>query len=526
LTTAVSEKSSRSDTIVLYAVVAIGIAIRINQYVRRPALWLDEAMLSLSIVKRSWRALIFSPLEFSQSAPPFYLQFAHFCTVVFGRNELALRLPAILFSIASMVLFAIIARRVFQNGSAAVAAGFFALSPMLVRYSAEAKPYAADIFVATLMLAIAIKLRDSRFAMRWILAAIVAIGVSVFVADVGVIVVGGVGIGLAFLAWRERDEAGLRLVKILAPITIFVGLFAVWGAKRRMGGGLGNMLHSAWSRSFWPILPPHSLADVVWPAYITSKMYEQIVGVRAVMGLTVALAVWGVVCLWRRGNRDLAVLIFWPFLMGLLASVLRLYPFSAARVGAYLTPALVIALTAGIDYLAMRRPALRNAVRPVLFVLFLAPEPFVLQGTPPLWLIEDIPSVLQHVQANRQSGDRIYAYWAAVPATYYYAPQYGLTEKDIHKGEIWEPDIAHYAGEIDPLIGSSRAWLIFSHDRNPDQRDAILAHADSLGRRIEQFPAKPARPDAVVYLYDFSGSPGRDTSRTSAQTPVAGGYRP
>ncbi|MEO8576179.1 MAG: hypothetical protein ABI556_05750, partial [Gemmatimonadales bacterium] len=90
------EPSQRS-TQLLYLVLLLGAAIRVVQYFRRPALWLDEAMLSISIVKRPLRALIFSPLEFNQSAPPLYLQIAKISTMIFGPTELALRLPSFLF---------------------------------------------------------------------------------------------------------------------------------------------------------------------------------------------------------------------------------------------------------------------------------------------------------------------------------------------------------------------------------------------------------------------------------------------
>ncbi len=505
MTVPLDEKPNRISRILLWVVVAIGIVIRISQIVRRPALWLDEAMLSLSIVNRSWRALIFSPLEFSQSAPPLYLQIAKISTLIFGPNELGLRFPSFVFSVASMILFAVLARRIFRNEAAVVATAFFALSPMLVVYSAEAKPYAGDALVTISLILLAIRLRDSRYEMKWLLVMAGAIAVSVFLADIGVLVVAGVGLGLTFLAWRERDMRAARIAKIIAPACLLLGAFAVWGIRRRIGGHTTVMLHSAWSGSFWPLLRLHSLRDLFWPLRVTTGMFPVIVGVRPLQGLTLLLAIIGAVTLWRGGKRDMAALVFGTYVVALGASAARVYPYSPNRVALYLAPILIIAITAGVEALAGLTPRLKTVVRVALFLVLLMPQMFVLQLSPPPWLKEDLPPVLAHIRQNRQPGDKIFTYWAALPATLFYGHRYGIRQSDLSMGQIHGKDSLAYAHDLAPLIGQRRVWVIFSHDENEWQRDRILAAMDSVGRKLEVFPAQPDRPDAVVFLYDLSG---------------------
>jgi 4-amino-4-deoxy-L-arabinose transferase-like glycosyltransferase len=485
----------------------LGIAIRVNQYLHRQALWLDEAMLSLSIVNRSWRELIVSPLEFGQTSSPLYLQLAHASTVVFGPNELALRLPSIVFSVSSMIVFAILARRIFTPSAAVVATAFFALSPMLVRYSGEAKPYSADVFVSVLLMLCAIRLRDSRFAMKWIITFAASVTISVFLSDVGILLVGGICAALAFLAWRERDAAAWRAAKILAPLVLLISLTVLWAINRRIGAAADDTFHGYWRDGFWPLFPPQSLSDVFWPLRVTSLMFTELGGIRSAAGLALVISIAGCIVFWHRGRRETNAIIAGLFLVALAATTLRLYPFIAARVCLYLLPGLIIAFTQGLEYLSTLGRRYTAPLLAIFFCLFLMPQSVVAASAPPPWLIQDIPGVLAYVQAHRDPADPMYVFWGAVPATFFYGPRFGIERNDIIQGKLHRKDLAAYGRDIDELFFRGRVWLIFSNDFHPEERDAILAKMDSLGHRVTEFPSQAKRTDAVTYLYEVS--PGR-----------------
>jgi len=220
------------------------------------------------------------------------------------------------------------------------------------------------------------------------------------------------------------------------------------------------------------------------------------------------IAIIGAFVLFRRGKRELAPIIFGPFIIALGAAAARVYPLNPSRVALYLIPILVIALTAGVEFFARLRPSLAPLTRTILFVLLVSPAPFLLTWSPPPSLVEDVPGVLAHLQANRKPGDRIYVYWASLPATLFYGPKYGINPNDIVMGQMHDKDLAGYQQDLESLHGGSRAWLIFSHDMHPDQRDAILARMNAMGHLVDAYPAQAYRPDASVFLYELTDSTG------------------
>src|SRR3989338_11217817 len=74
-----------------FIIILIGIIFRFYRYLYNKALWLDEAMLSLNIVERSFLELL-KPLDYRQNAPIGFLMIEKFFVNIFGNNEYSLRL--------------------------------------------------------------------------------------------------------------------------------------------------------------------------------------------------------------------------------------------------------------------------------------------------------------------------------------------------------------------------------------------------------------------------------------------------
>ena len=499
-----SKTSSRSD-IALAAIAAVGIILRVIQYLERHALWLDEAMLSVSIVKRHMRALIFSPLEFNQNAPPLYLQLAKISTLLFGPTEFALRLPSLLFSIGSMLLFIWIARRVLDKAGALIASGLFAIAPLPVIYASEAKQYAGDLFAASLLTAVAIKLYDSGFARRWIVVTgLSALGL-VWLSDTSLLVLGGVGVSLMYFAIRDRNPVALWAAKFIGPVWLVASIAVVAGMHRRLNNETGRMLHSAWSGAFMP-LPPRNVDQFTWLPHTTNRFFVDDFGVRSLGGLVVVTALIGVWRLWK-SQRRLTMLCLSPVVMGLIASALRMYPWAGGRASLYLTIPFALALGAGIVYAGNLLPSHKWLPQAALFLAFINPPEFLLKGFSPPWLNEPIEPALAYVQANRKPGDRIYVYWGAVPATMFYGPRFGISQSEYVSGGIYGKNWDQYASELAQFSGSPRVWVIFSHTRT-SEREQIMHQMDSLG--VQQtgmaFPHPGlTKPNVSVALYDLSG---------------------
>jgi len=378
---------------------------------------------------------------------------------------------------------------------------------MLLIYSAEVKQYSGDVFAAVLLTLTAFELRSSRYSKSWTVTAAIAALSIVWFSDTSTIVLGGLGLGLVLLVLLEREAAGFRAAAILAPVWCLAILANQIGARRRMVGGTAEVMHSTWKAAFMPF-PPRSKDETLWLWRALSDIYAISLGMKVLYGASLIIAATGIWFLWRRGRRDVVALMFGPVVVALVASAAQLYPFTG-RFTLFLLPAFVVALAAGVGFIARAAPKYPQVAQAVLFVVLVNPPAFVRSSTTPAWLREEIRPVLSHVAAKRQPGDKIYVYWGGAPATAFYGPRYGLKNTDWVAGGLHGDKADGYLPEFDQFRGSSRLWVIFAHSRAPGVRDGILRHLDSLGvkRMSEEYPPPESpRDDAAAFLYDLRRS--------------------
>ena len=135
----------------LVSVVALGIVLRVVRFAANRSLWGDEGALALNVLIKPLSQLL-HPLDFLQGAPSGYLIMQKGVTTLLGVDEYSLRLVALLSGIASLVLLALVARRLLEAPAAGLAVFLFAVSEPLVYYSSEVKQYSTDTVVATALL--------------------------------------------------------------------------------------------------------------------------------------------------------------------------------------------------------------------------------------------------------------------------------------------------------------------------------------------------------------------------------------
>jgi hypothetical protein len=495
------KRERRTEWQVIAIVVACiaGIALRVMHLARRGNLWLDEAMLAQSIIDRSPRGLFFSPLDFHQVAPPGFLQILKLSTFLASPIEVALRLPAMLYSIAGLILFAVIASRRLTKLEPLVAVLLLAAGPLVIAYAAEVKQYSGDMFFTLLISYVALELRDSGHSTRWLrISAAVAL-IAVWFSDTAVITLTGVGIALAVTAWLDRDRKAVRPLFLLGLVWAAAAIAALIGAERRVAGGTASVMRSYWTGrgSFMPI--PRSINDALWLPRTLADILINSLGLRILSGLTILLALWGIISLWRRGDRHLVAIFFAPVILTLIAALARLYPF-AGRLTLFLVPAFAIAVAAGIGSIGRLTGRWAPVTQIVMLLILLSPQRVLTAAHPLPWRVQEIDPVLGYIAANRRPDDKIYAYWGAYPAAMFYGRRHGFTYENVTAGTV-SKDWKAVAEDAAQLRGSSRVWIVFSHDLESGLRENVLRHLDSIGSR---YPGvADSAPGVRAYLYDL-----------------------
>src|SRR4051812_38120600 len=128
---ATNDRGNRRRNLLLLAIVLAGVICRVAQYIARPSFWHDEALVVLNVANKSFAELM-GRLEYAQAAPPLFLFAERGLMLLLGENEYAFRLVSLLCGVTSLVLFALICRRIFPGLIAPLTLAIFAFSNKLI----------------------------------------------------------------------------------------------------------------------------------------------------------------------------------------------------------------------------------------------------------------------------------------------------------------------------------------------------------------------------------------------------------
>ncbi len=372
--------------------ITLGVVLRGVALLADYPLGLDEAMVALSIMERSYGALL-QPLDHGQAAPPLFLWLARFLGRLGTGSELALRLVPFVAGLVVLVGSWWYARRVYSPEVGAFAALLVAVSRLLIDYSVDLKPYMGDAAVTVLMLTQVWRIAHSPAPTRgmwWLLGVtgLLALGFS-FTAP---LVLATAGVGVVVLASREAG----RLQKIMPPLAVaaasWLGVFAVLYFVLYEPAAHNPYMQEFWSESFLSSAGSVKLAVWIFADAVLGPLPEPLVRFRvAFLVAAIALLVW----LAGRGfgwTRLLMATLLVTILT--MVSLLGLYPIHR-RLVLCLAPVTLTVLAAGIVHglqWVMPRARARGAVTAVLAVM-LTGWLYVGPGGPPGRVLSRISGV-------------------------------------------------------------------------------------------------------------------------------------
>ena len=498
----------------------VGTALRLWQWQLGTTFFIDELAVLHNLAGRPAGQLLGAPLAEAQVAPPLFLLVEKACLVVLGRSELALRLPALLASLAALLLMWSVAQRVLDERLVPLALLTFAVGFTFVYYSNQVKQYASDVALSLLVLELALRLRDApppglRF---WVGAALAGVIVP-FYSQASVLVFAGCGAALVLLAFLDSGRPRLR-----ATVAV-VGTWAVGSgaslalAQATMQPTVRAFMHFFWREGLLPL-------NARLPADLASDMAERWangLGWPHPASLWVAGTAVGVVLLWRQ-RREAALLLLAPWLVGVAAAMLQQFPLRM-RLMDFLVPSMILFLFVGFQG-AVRWAGRRS--RPLgLSALALCAVPVVYSTTRhnlPPFCAENAKPLYASLARARRPADAVYAYYGAGQTLRWYGPQYGLRPASYRLGHCYRhlPGAErHYLAEVDAFRGR-RVWLVMIHF-DAYEGQVLSAYLDSIGRRGGRLVVPRQLPDeaigfpvAYAQLYDLSDA--KRAARFSAAT--------
>jgi 4-amino-4-deoxy-L-arabinose transferase-like glycosyltransferase len=453
------DRSTRLLRNLLWAVVFTGIGIRVLHWLLAPSIWHDESTLLANVISFSAIELPFRRLDAypaTQAAPPLYLWTLKGLIALFGRSDLAMRLPAVFFGCLVLPIFARMMRRLAGLPCALLATAMLAFSDQVVIQCNQVKPYAIDVFVAVLIIWMGLVMIASqpRSIARLLLFGCVTSALtwlsfpSVFViAVIGLLTLPAIWPG----GWKPRIA---WLLSVVLPALAFVLLYH-YCIRRQHDAYLAQW----WSDRFVPLAGPVTLAGWLWKWTYQSCVFA----CNPLGGLLLPLIVIGLL-VWRRTNKPLFLLVGGCMALSLLAATVHVYPFGGTRVNLYLIPLQLAAAAAGISILATRPSRYRIWALPLLCAPVIAAFGMQLHRFHAGWNMGDVKAPIRYLQAQRQPGEHVVLFTSTTSCSYlWYEPHPDpLTQVDYQPG--------------DPLPANS-CWLVMAY---PQAKKGLIVPSDAI----------------------------------------------
>jgi hypothetical protein len=507
---------------VVTILLAIGLVLRIGRYLHYRSLWLDEASLAVNLTSRSYSHL-FGTLDFEQGAPVGFLLLEKFAISTFGDSERVFRLFPLLAGIASLFVFWRVAVRFLDRSSAMLALAFFAVMEPFVYYSSETKQYSFDVLMTLLIVwTFDRALSSERLGP---LAAYAVVGAfAPWVSHASVFALAGTGVALILAEALARHWRRAILTAAIGAgwLVSFGVVYAVSirHLNSELTGGLSGISSGG--------------SSVLKSIYVLPS--EPGALPRTMVGLAVALAIIGILVMWRqRWPRAAALLL--TGLAALITARLGRYPLEE-RWALFLVPLELLFIALGSVWLIRStRMPIRGVAYAAVAVLLVAPAwqafrhldtlPDSQPGTPAT--LQPTKHILAQLQQQWHPGDTLYVGRKSQFAFRYYLTCHDCNSRAASQMKLWPfrltagpsqtsaaiiPErsslrlgsecacLTGFLDDFDRLRGKKRVWVLLTHTPPVDQPTLETA-LDREGRQITAI----REGSSQALLYDLSKPP-------------------
>lgn len=491
--------------------IALGIIIRLAQYISNRSLWGDEAYIALNIVNRSYLELL-QPLDYDQAAPPGFLWIEKLAVQLFGNNEYALRLFPLIAGIVSLFALYQIGKWTVSALALPIALILFASLKYPLYYATEVKQYSSDVMVGLLLCLLLIPLRDQILKKSKVfLLGFLGI-VAMWFSHTAIFVLGG--IELACLITSSTQKRKSIIINRLPAYLIWVIGFALYYFLLISKSFKNEALQTAWSPEY-----PKSIFDLLWFLDSFGRFFHKPLGFGGIAdGIAIFTFVIGGIILYRSNRIKLLILVS-PILATLTATYLHKYPFRT-RLILFLVPYFILIIAEGTAFLLSQvnlanfnQTKKRNYLGILAIIISsLLILPNLFQAGSFLFQPEtkyEIRPVIAHIKEHQQPNDVLFGDGGGTSAQLeYYAEKHGYSKSQYVVGyndflkreaisdQVWED----YKRQFSQLQNQPRVWFLFSGIQLKDKREVIVEpRLDRIGQKIDYV----GKPGAFAYLYQL-----------------------
>jgi hypothetical protein len=382
-------------------------------------------MLAVSIASRRFEELL-HPLAYGQVSTIPFLWAERLSVVLFGVNEWALRaLPFIAGSLLCLGILAV-GRRFLRTDETLVALVLTVFSHVLIRYSAEVKPYSLDALLTLAVIgATAALLRDMDNRRSWVVLGLAG-AVAVASSLPSPFVCAAVVLALSMQVLREGRARPMLHIGLLG--LFWAALFSLLYVRFYRTSGNEPYMRDFWEGAFLTPGSPHLLDRTRRALVEVSTIIDPGLTLLGLGSLALGLALLGAAILHRRGQGPHAVLLLVPGVAPVVASVLGVYPV-ATRLMLFAAPCWVMLMGVGTIGAARVLHGLVPRV-PMRWAAALLLLPVVTSGFASLLYQRDqqMRPVVQELSSQWRDGEAVYVFHRVVPAWLFYSTNWSAPD--------------------------------------------------------------------------------------------------
>lgn len=524
----------KKEKIIAGILIAIGIFLRLHQYLENRSFWLDEAYAALDITVRSFQQILYAiPFCSDLPVPPIgFSLIEKFFINLFSNNEYAFRLFPFFSGIISLPLFYAFLNRYASKANRLLALGLFVFSDSLIYYSAELKPYSSDVLIALTAYLFAYSF-DSKPLNLYRLFVFSLMGViAIFFSHPSIFVLAGVGFAQLLFSFLNNDKKRIRWLLFayyLWALNFFIQYFV------SLKGLINNssLINGAKAIGFLPDVSMWSWAGMSWFLNRLSNIFANPMGILPPI-LGAGLFLWGMKAVWKNSRRQFFYIVL-PTAFVLTAILFEKYIF-AGRLLLFCVPAFLLCISEGAVAVTahLKNKRLAKALTIFLFAALLLPS----LKTAVHYLVyprgkSEMRPVMEYFKKYQQEGDVIYYNNSAQYAFGYYLGYFhsdcslstmGKFSDELSSGVGGTPGIFlqydYYqcteggyrygvkkgerlfqinAENFKEMLNHPRTWILFSHFRE-EYKQKMLQIFRTQGEQLQGYE----REGASIYLFDFS----------------------
>jgi len=406
--------------ITLIFIFSLGFLLRIHAYLVNNSFFVDEILLAFNVIFKSYPQLL-SPLQYSQAAPFLFLFLTKLITSKLGFGELAFRLIPFLSSIASVVAFYFLTKKVFDNFRARILALFlFCINFQLLFYTQVFKPYSSDILITVLILltAFSIDMKKIKWQHSFILGVLSSIAFCFSFTALFVI------LGVIFVHLCFSKAFKNTTIFFLPNLTALIWYSAI---------NLNTITHSNYLNEYW------ANGFNILGLEIYKINYNFLFSFYNYPLFFIFLLIIGIVWLYKSDKFKTFILIS-PIIITFIAAAFKIYPFER-RLILFLLPIFLIFIVIPFDKVKFDKNFLNILVIIVSLVFFINyainySTSFIVQRVS--YLRQDVKPLLKILINEKKKDDILYIYYGSNPSYMYYSILMPIPKENLYKGIMLE----------------------------------------------------------------------------------------